>query len=274
MNVKILLGFFAGAALASLGTFWLTHRPSAAPALVEAPAPPAPVTSAEPPPSSVPAPVAPKAVAKKHAKAPEKAPRPPPLIANRLPRFNYLAAPSPAPAPTPAPPAPVEIATALPVVEEPAPPPTPVPVAPEPPEEPKAPGPRQPNTITITPGTLIPVRIGTKLSTQKNRPGDLFTGTLDRELVVDGFVIAEKGSPVDGRVAVVQEAGRVRGLSHLAVELTRVHTSDGQTVAIRTARVEKLGPGAVASTQAAEIPTESVVNFKVDQPVTITEKLP
>jgi hypothetical protein len=63
-------------------------------------------------------------------------------------------------------------------------------------------------------------------------------------------------------------------LSHLAVELTRVHTSDGQTVAIRTARVEKLGPGAVASTQAAEIPTESVVNFKVDQPVTITEKLP
>jgi hypothetical protein len=43
---------------------------------------------------------------------------------------------------------------------------------------------------------LIPVCLVDGLSSELNRPGDTFIATLDKELVVDGFVIAERGSLV------------------------------------------------------------------------------
>jgi len=145
-----------------------------------------------------------------------------------------------------------------------------------------------PHTVTISDGTMLHVRVGEALSTQRNRVGDTFAGTLDQELVVDGFVIAERGSRVEGRVALSEEAGRTRGLAHLGLELTRIHTSDGQTVSIRTARFEQLGApskaedwakvGArtVAATRGkpAEIAVETRINFKLEQPVMLTERLP
>jgi hypothetical protein len=70
-------------------------------------------------------------------------------------------------------------------------------------------------------------------------PGDTFTGTLDKELVVDGFVIAERGARVDGRVVSADRGGKVKGTAALSVELTRLRTSDGQTVAISTDSFER-----------------------------------
>jgi len=66
--------------------------------------------------------------------------------------------------------------------------------------------------------------------------------TLDEPLVVDGLVIAEKGARADGRVVDLLEAGRVKGLAHLSLELTSLMLSDGQKVELRTARFEKEGP--------------------------------
>jgi len=65
-------------------------------------------------------------------------------------------------------------------------------------------------------------------------PGDTFAATLDQELVADGFVIAERGARVEGRVVAADRGGKVKGVASLSVELTRVHTSDGQNVAIET----------------------------------------
>jgi len=65
-------------------------------------------------------------------------------------------------------------------------------------------------------------------------PGDTFAATLDKELVVDGFVIAERGARVEGRVVGADRAGRVSGVATLSLELTRVRTSDGQNVALST----------------------------------------
>ena len=70
-------------------------------------------------------------------------------------------------------------------------------------------------------------------------PGDTFTGSLDQPLVVDGFVIAERGARVEGRVVASDRGGKVKGIAALAVELTRLHTSDGQTVAIQTDSFER-----------------------------------
>jgi len=104
---------------------------------------------------------------------------------------------------------------------------TPPPPAPEPP------------TATLNAGMLIPVRLLDGLSSDRNVPGDAFAATLDHELVAGGFVIAERGARVDGRVVAVDKGSRVRGQSVLTVELVRLHTSDGQIVPIQTDAFEK-----------------------------------
>jgi hypothetical protein len=124
-----------------------------------------------------------------------------------------------------------------------APPPPPAPAAQvsDPPAPPAPPPPPQPRTVTVTAGTLLSTRLGETLSTDKLVAGDSFTGTLDRPLVVDGFVIAERGARVEGRVIESEKAGRVKGLSSLSIHLIRLRTSDGQTVQITTDPFRKEG---------------------------------
>ena len=100
---------------------------------------------------------------------------------------------------------------------------------------PEPPPPPQPHTVTIPGGTLLSVRLGETISTQRSRAGDTFTATLDQPLIIDGFVIAERGARARGRVVESDPAGRVRGLAQLGVELTEISTSDGQKVRVNTA---------------------------------------
>jgi len=92
----------------------------------------------------------------------------------------------------------------------------------------------EPHTATLNAGMLIPVRLVDGLSSDRNVAGDAFTATLDHELVADGFVIAERGARVDGRVVTVDRGSKVSGAATLTVELIRLHTSDGQNVPIQT----------------------------------------
>jgi hypothetical protein len=114
--------------------------------------------------------------------------------------------------------------------------------APQPVEPPPPPPPPPAKQVTVTAGTLLPVRLVETVSSDRNHPGDTFTATLDAPLVIDGFVIAEKGSRAEGRIIESQQAGRVKGLASIALELTRFTTSDGQHVEISTDNFTKMGP--------------------------------
>ena len=155
---------------------------------------------------------------------------PPPAVA-----ADSTSQTTPAPAANPEPVAPAT---------EPAPPPALSPAAPPDPPAPENPTPvpvppeRTPNTVTLNAGLLISVRLLDGLSSGRNAPGDAFVATLDRELVVDGFVIAERGARVEGRV-VASNPGKLGNAAAMAVELTRLNTSDGQQVAIHTDSFEK-----------------------------------
>jgi hypothetical protein len=156
--------------------------------------------------------------------------------------------------PPPAHPRPVELGQAVPAAQAPvsapplqevAPAPAPAPVRePEPPQQlaappPAAPEPEAPHKVTLNAGMLIPVRLVDGLSSDRNAVGDMFIGTLDRALIVDGFVIAERGAHAEGRVVAADRGTRVKGDASIAVELTRIHTSDGQDVAIETNSFER-----------------------------------
>ena len=100
---------------------------------------------------------------------------------------------------------------------------------------------RVPQTVTIAAGTLLSVRVDQKLSTETNQTGDSFKATLDQPLVVDGFVIAERGARVEGRVIEADPGGRVRGLSRISLELVRLNSSDGQRLRLQTESFAKEG---------------------------------
>jgi hypothetical protein len=93
--------------------------------------------------------------------------------------------------------------------------------------------------VTLNAGILIPVRLVDGLSTERNTPGDLFTATLDKELVVDGLVIAERGARVEGRVVSSDRGGRLNGVASMTVELARLRLSDGQWVSLPTESFER-----------------------------------
>jgi hypothetical protein len=142
----------------------------------------------------------------------------------------------PAPVPVPVPVPSTDTVVVAPRPAESAPAPQPVPPAQTEPEHvtPAPPAPPEPHRVTLNAGTLIPVRLVDGLSAERNVPGDSFTGTLDKELVVDGFVIAERGARVEGRVVSSDRGGRVSGLSALEVEIVRLYLSDGQTVGVQS----------------------------------------
>jgi hypothetical protein len=94
--------------------------------------------------------------------------------------------------------------------------------------------PREPHTATIPAGTLLTVRLREALSTERNSAGDTFAASLDQPLVIDGFVLAERGAPARGHITELVQAGRVKGRSTLALELKSLTTSDGQRLDLET----------------------------------------
>ena len=227
-----LVPFLGGLALAS--AIFLIMRPKVEPpAAPPVPvAPPAAEVAAPAPPPPSPAPFTPVAPPRSRAGSP-----PPVSPAPEKPSASNgpAAAPAVTPAPSPAPPAPAPVASA----PEPEPPhpadhlPTPIADA----KPPKVALPER--KVTIADGTVIPVILNEKISTETHKSGDAFSASLASPLIVDGLVIAERNARVSGRVNQSVESGKVKGVAQITLALTQITTSDGQKVPIRTATFVK-----------------------------------
>lgn len=303
MSRTLLAAFMLGALIAGIFVYW-TVKPK--PARVEQAALALPT----------PAPLVLPTV----EPTPEPTPPPAPLpVARAARKPAALPAPKAAPMPTPAPaptPNPVAAVASVPVPVAPPPPPEPAPAMVPDPPAPK-PAPRQPQTAVIPAGTLITVRLNESLSSESNAEGYAFRATLDAPLIVNGLVIAERGTPQEGKVVAADKSGRVKGRARLALALTRLHTSDGQQLDIQTETFENLGEsstkkdaakigvaagigaaigaiigggkgaaiggaaggaagtGGVLATrgEAARLPSETRISFRLKEPLTLTEKL-
>ncbi len=98
-----------------------------------------------------------------------------------------------------------------------------------------------PPRLTIQPGTYLTVRLNQALSSDVNQPGDGFTATLVRPIIVDGVVVAQRGQTLGGRVAETRKAGRVEGVSRLGIQLTDLPLVDGQQLPVQTQLVQHAG---------------------------------
>lgn len=152
--------------------------------------------------------------------------------------------------------------------------------APAPPQSARVqPAPYEPNHATLKAGMLITVRIGQALSSNTNSPGDVFSGTLDRPLIADGFVIAERGAPVRGEVMDSKTAGRG---SELTIRLREIVASDGQRVHIVSDPWKKVSAGDARANTVYDVPLTrggaavirpaTSITFRLDEAVDLTEK--
>ena len=110
----------------------------------------------------------------------------------------------------------------------------------------------KPNTVTIAENTPLHIRTSERLSSSKNKQGDRFFATLDEPLVVNGFIIAEKGSRIEGVVTEANKGGRAKNLASLTLTLVLLSTSDGQKVSIQTDKFTKKS-AAVTKDDAADV---------------------
>lgn len=116
--------------------------------------------------------------------------------------------------------------------------------------------------LVLPAGSWITVRVNQVLSSDHNQQGDTFTATLAQPLVVSGLVVARRGQTVAGVVAGATKAGRVKGTSSLALELTELSLADGRQVQIRTKLTERRG-NTSNGTDAAAIGTTAGVGAAI-----------
>ena len=109
--------------------------------------------------------------------------------------------------------------TTAPVATAPAGPVTPA-VAPA--ASPASVAPAAPITHTLRAGTPIPIRITEQLSASHNEVGDRFTGVVAEDVVDHGATVLRRGARAEGSVVAAKGRGKFKGAGDLAIELTSV----------------------------------------------------
>jgi len=141
-----------------------------------------------------------------------------------------VAPPPAAPAPTSAAPPDTSAASAAPPPEASEPPVTSQDVPPHAvkpsslaPQAPPAQDPAaQYGEVTIPAGQALLVRMIDGVDSSKNKVGDVFHASLETDLYINNTLLARKGTDVYGRLANVQEAGKLSGSAELQLELMRI----------------------------------------------------
>ena len=158
--------------------------------------------------------------------------------------------------------------------------------------------------VTIPAGQSLLVRMIDGVDSSKNHVGDVFHASLETDLNVSNSIVARKGTDVYGRLANAQEAGHLSGSAELQLELTRM-VIDGKDYPIVSSdyslrgkgrgsdTAKKVGGGAVAGAiigaiagggkgaaigagvqvftrgQQVKVPSETLLEFRLQQPVTV-----
>jgi hypothetical protein len=76
--------------------------------------------------------------------------------------------------------------------------------------------------VTIRSGQVLLVRMIDGVDSSRNNVGDVFHASLETDLYINNTLLARKGADVYGRLAKVQEAGKLAGSAELQLELMRI----------------------------------------------------
>jgi hypothetical protein len=94
------------------------------------------------------------------------------------------------------------------------------------------------HTFTIPDGTRIQAKLETSLSSKTNRQGDRFTAKVIESIMVAGKEVIPAGTTLEGRVAEVKGAGRVKGRSEMNLSYERLIFPNGVSETIVASQAE------------------------------------
>jgi hypothetical protein len=89
------------------------------------------------------------------------------------------------------------------------------------------------STLTVSAGTTLVVRVASEISSGSAKAGDRFQGHLDQDLLVQGRLVAARGTRAWGRVAEAKAGTGMGGEPVLSLQLTDIDVG-GQVVALAT----------------------------------------
>ena len=102
------------------------------------------------------------------------------------------------------------------------------------------PSPQASEQIIVPRGTAIVVRLAETLSSAANKPGDTFLTRLVSPIVIGDHVVVPEGAVAKGKIVDARNAGRLSGVSTLAVELTHL-VYNGRTYELSSSQYSRLG---------------------------------
>ena len=104
--------------------------------------------------------------------------------------------------------------------------------------------------IVIPEGTVLSVRMIDGIDSTKNKIGDVFQGTLESPIVIDGRTVAAKGADVEGRVVAAKSGGKFAGRPEISLQLSSL-TAGGRSYEVETSEFATHGASRGKETAAA-----------------------
>src|SRR5438552_4388210 len=95
---------------------------------------------------------------------------------------------------------------------------------------------------TIPTGSKIVIRLIDSINSEKNKVGEQFTAVLDEPVSQGGLEVIPRGVDIRGRIANVNEAGRIAGSAQLGLELTQILVN-GIPYSVTTSEYQEVGEG-------------------------------
>lgn len=107
-----------------------------------------------------------------------------------------------------------------------------------------------PAQVTIPEGTVLSVRMIDAIDSEQSKIGDIFRGTLETPIAIDGKTVAAKGADVEGRVIAAKSGGKFAGRPEISLELTQL-TLGGKQYHLNTSEFATHGASRGKETAAA-----------------------
>jgi hypothetical protein len=96
--------------------------------------------------------------------------------------------------------------------------------------------------FTIPTGSKVLIRMIDSINSETNKVGETFIATLDEPLYQGGLEVVPRGADVRGRIANINEAGRIAGSAQLGLELTQIIVN-GIQYSLVTSEYNEVGEG-------------------------------
>jgi len=105
-------------------------------------------------------------------------------------------------------------------------------------------------SVTVPTGTRLVVRTNGSINSKQHKAGHKFTSRLEADLVVNGTVVAKRGSMIYGVVNEAKRSGRLAGRSSVELKFTDIMI-DNQMMPISTSGVKAVTEGTAKNTVGA-----------------------